>query len=49
MPVQHARLVSFGPGVQVAEGEFVPATITIEVGRFLNLSVPLGAFTMSDG
>src|SRR5438105_2240832 len=44
-----ARLVSFGRGVQVNEGEVVPVTLTIEAGRLINLSLPLGAFAVTDG
>ena len=49
MPAPRPELVSFGPGVQIAEGEFVPAAITIEVGQLLSMSVPLGAFTVREG
>jgi len=43
------ELVSFGRAVPASEGEFVPAALTIEVGRFLNMSLPLGAFTVREG
>ncbi len=36
-------------GVSLSEGEFAPALITVEVGRVLNVNVPLGAFTMKEG
>jgi len=48
-PASRAGLVPFGPGVRIGEGEFIPAALTIEVGRWLNLSVPLGAFTVREG
>jgi hypothetical protein len=48
-PASRGQLVSFGQGVLIAEGEFVPAAITIEVGRLLRMSVPLGAFTVREG
>jgi len=48
-PASRGQLVSFGQGVLIAEGEFVPAAITIEVGRLLRVSVPLGAFTVREG
>ncbi|MHB8467724.1 MAG: hypothetical protein ACYDH6_06825 [Acidimicrobiales bacterium] len=38
--------VRFGAQAQIAEGEFVPVALTIEVGRLLNVSVPLGAFAV---
>ena len=47
--VSSAGVVSFGPGLRIAEGEFVPAALSIEVGRWFNLSVPLGAFTVKEG
>lgn len=36
-------------GVALSEGEFAPAMITVEMGRLLNVHVPLGAFTMKEG
>lgn len=48
-PAPRGQLVSFGQGVQIAEGDFVPAAITIEAGRLLRMSVPLGAFTVREG
>lgn len=42
------ELISLGKTVQVGEGEFVPMAMTIEFGRSLKLSIPLGAFTVRD-
>jgi hypothetical protein len=38
-----------GPGIRVQEGEFVPVVLTVGMGRWLNVSVPFGAFTVKDG
>ena len=35
--------------VQVAEGELVPAVLTFRMGRFLDVTLPLGAFTVRNG
>jgi hypothetical protein len=48
-PASRAGLVPFGPGVRLDEGEFMPATLTIGMGRWLHVSVPLGAFTVKEG
>ena len=43
------ELVSLGSNVQVAEGELVPAVATLRTGNFLDVSLPLGAFTARNG
>ena len=43
------ELVSLGSNVQVAEGELVPALLTLRLGRFLDVTLPLGAFTSRNG
>jgi hypothetical protein len=41
--------MALGHAVQVREGEFVPAVLTVELGRRGSVSVPMGAFTVRDG
>jgi hypothetical protein len=41
-------LIALGSSVQVAEGEMVPAVLSLRMGR-LDLTVPLGAFVVKDG
>ncbi|HEV3265813.1 MAG TPA: hypothetical protein VG014_09830 [Acidimicrobiales bacterium] len=43
------ELVSLGSNVQVAEGELVPALLTLRMGHFLEVTLPLGAFTARNG
>jgi hypothetical protein len=38
-------ILAFRPPVAVAEGDMVPAVLTIDVGETLHLALPLGAFT----
>ena len=49
VPTLRARVAFVGPGAQIAEGELVPAAITLEVARLLSMSVSLGAFTVREG
>ena len=42
-------LVALGSTVQMAEGEMVPAVLTFRVGRFIDMSVPVGAFVVREG
>jgi len=46
---RRAELVSLGSNVQVAEGELVPAVLTLRMGHFLDVTLPLGAFTSRNG
>ena len=41
-------LVALGSTVQVAEGEMVPAVLTLRMGRMVEVTVPLGAFMVKD-
>lgn len=43
-----ADVILLGKSVPVAEGEFVPMAMTVEVGRSIRVSMPLGAFTVND-
>jgi hypothetical protein len=42
----HRGILSMRPPVAVAEGDMVPAVLTIDVGEKVHLALPLGAFTM---
>ncbi len=46
--VGKAEVILLGKTVPVGEGEFVPMAMTVEVGRSIKLSMPLGAFTVKD-
>lgn len=42
-------LIALGSTVQMAEGEMVPAVLTLRVGRLIDVSVPVGAFVVREG
>jgi hypothetical protein len=42
-------LIALGSTLQVAEGEMVPAFLTLRVGRVVDVTVPMGAFVVRDG
>jgi hypothetical protein len=46
---RRTELLSLGSNVQVAEGELVPALLTLRMGHFLEVTLPLGAFTARNG
>lgn len=48
LPGSRQGLSIVGPGIQINEGEFVPAALTLELGP-ARVSVPLGAFTVREG
>jgi hypothetical protein len=41
----HREILSIRPPVAVAEGDMVPAVLTIDVGEKVHIALPLGAFT----
>jgi hypothetical protein len=46
---RRTELIGLGSSVPVAEGEMVPAVLTLRMGRWVELTVPLGAFVVREG